>query len=100
MDGILLVNHRILPGALGRFGGVLLLGLIAGCAMVDGSGGRATVDEPHEMFQRGFAKIEDIYIREEDLGELALAGLTKVASVDAKLAVMRQKDQLVVDFDG
>src|SRR5262245_59150696 len=99
MGVILIVKHWIRLGTLAALQGALLLGLLTSCAMV-GTGGGTAVDEPHAMFMRGLAKIEDIYIRNEDLGELSLAGLTRVASFDTKVAVARQADKVAVDFDG
>jgi len=99
MDVTLIVKHWIRLGTLGALQGALLLGLLGSCAMIGNSGGTA-VDEPHAMFVRGLAKIEDIYIRDEDLGELSLAGLTRVAALDPRVAVSRQTDKVAVDFDG
>ena len=95
----MLTNHRIRSNALGLLSGALSLALLASCSL-PGPGGQIAADEPHAMFTRGFEKIEDIYIREEDLGELALAGLTKVATADPKLAVSRQADKVAVDYAG
>jgi carboxyl-terminal processing protease len=96
----LTINLENRPRLIGQFGAALLLALLAGCGLVDGNVTTVATDEPHAMFLTGFEKVEEIYIREEDLGELALTGLTKVAGLDPRLAVTRQADQIVLTVDG
>src|SRR6267142_1987210 len=81
--------------------GALGLGLaVAACA-----GGGLSVsdthhDAPREMFISGYEKIEAVYIKEVNLGDLAVAGLTQVASLDPTITVARESDKVELKVGG
>jgi len=72
---------------------------LAACAG-GGLGTESGYDAPREMFVSGYEKIEAVYIKEVNLGDLAVAGLTQVASLDPTIAVARESDKVELKVDG
>ena len=76
-----------------RLGAFWLSLVLAGC-VGGGFGPNEGYDAPREMFVSGYEKIQSVYIQQVDLGDLAVAGLTQVASLDPTLAVSREADKV------
>ncbi|MGH6928729.1 MAG: S41 family peptidase, partial [Dongiaceae bacterium] len=72
---------------------------LAGCAGA-GFGGSDDYDAPRDMFISGYEKIEAVYIQDAKLGDLTVAGLTQVASLDPTLAVSREPDRVALQVEG
>jgi carboxyl-terminal processing protease len=80
--------------------GALGLGLAVAACTGGGLSVVDTHDAPREMFVSGYEKIEAVYIKEVKLGDLAVAGLTQVASLDPTITVARESDKVELKVDG
>jgi carboxyl-terminal processing protease len=80
--------------------GALGLGLALAACAGGGLGTDTAYDAPREMFVSGYEKIEAVYIKEVSLGDLAVAGLTQVASLDPTITVARESDKVELKVDG
>ena len=74
--------------------------ILAGCSVGGGFGDNDEYDAPRDMFVNGYEKIEAVYIQDVQLGDLSIAGLTQVASLDPALAVSRSGDQMTLKVEG
>jgi hypothetical protein len=72
---------------------------LAGCAGA-GFGENNGYDAPRDMFVSGYEKIEAVYIQDVKLGDLTVAGLTQVASLDPTLAVSHEPDKVALQVEG
>lgn len=82
-----------------RLGAFWLSLVLAGC-VGGGFGPNESYDAPREMFVSGYEKIGSVYIQQVDLGDLAVAGLTQVASLDPTLGVSREADKVALQVNG
>jgi carboxyl-terminal processing protease len=74
---------------------------VVGCSGV-GSPLAADVDYQRDrrMFTAGYEDIDQFYIQKEDLGNLAVGGLSALAALDQKLTVERKPDKVDVLYSG
>jgi carboxyl-terminal processing protease len=78
----------------------LALGFSLAACAGGGLGTDSAYDAPREMFVSGYEKIEAVYIKEVDLGDLAVAGLVQVASLDPTISVARESDHVELKVGG
>jgi carboxyl-terminal processing protease len=83
-----------------RLGALILAITLAGCGIGAGFGETDAYDSPRRMFTTGYEKIGAFYIQDVALSDLALAGLTQVASLDTTLGVVRETDRVALRVDG
>ena len=71
---------------------LLLAVAVGGCSSTANqpSDGRFHAADAEIVFDAGFSYIQDIYIRERDIGELVLIGLNGLRRIDPALAAVRQ----------
>jgi carboxyl-terminal processing protease len=80
---------------------LLILAFLSGCST---TGSSATADsgmaDAQDMFVTGFEQVETIYIEPVDLGDLAVAGVDKLETLDPQLKIERTAHELMIDEDG
>ena len=74
---------------------------VAGCTN-GGSSLAANVDYERDrhMFIAGFEDIDQYYIQKEDLGNLAMGGLSALAALDQKVAIARKDGKIDFNYGG
>jgi carboxyl-terminal processing protease len=76
------------------FGTITVLGLLAaGCASSSGSTGD-NGSLARQMFVTGFEDINDAYIEKPKIGDLALAGLQQLSTIDSDITARRSPDKI------
>jgi carboxyl-terminal processing protease len=98
-DTVLAIYHGDGLRRARRLGALGLALALAACAG-GGLGTENPYDAPREMFVSGYEKIKAVYIKDVDLGDLAVAGLTQVASLDPTIGVARESDKVELKVDG
>ncbi len=83
-----------------RLAALLFALALAGCGIGAGLGEDAAYDAPRDMFISGYEKIEAVYIEDVKLSDLAVAGLTQIASVDPAIGVSREADRVALKVHG
>jgi carboxyl-terminal processing protease len=91
-------NNRFLRQA--RLSAFAVAFALAGCGLAGGLGEDEAYDAPRDMFTSGYDKIEAVYIQDVALGDLAVAGLTQVASLDPTLSISRETDAVALKVGG
>lgn len=90
-----------LHGLLRRAGPLCLAFLMVACASQD-SATPAGYDEARaeHLFSEGYQDVSDIYIEEVAVADIAVAGLSSLASIDPAIGVRRDSNRLTVTIDG
>jgi carboxyl-terminal processing protease len=83
-----------------RLGALWLALALTACAGGTFSTESTPYDAPRAMFVDGYEKIEAVYIQEVNLGDLAVAGLAQVASLDPTISVDLESDKVELKVDG
>jgi carboxyl-terminal processing protease len=83
-----------------RLPALILVLVLAGCGVGAGLGEDGAYDAPRDMFISGYEKIEAVYIEDVKLSDLAVAGLTQIASVDPAIGVSREADRVSLKVRG
>ncbi len=91
LDRLPAASRRIAP---------LLLVVVVGCGTVGGLGGTTAFDSPRNVFASGYEKIEAVYIEPVDMGDMAMAGLNQLASLDPRIAIAREGDRIEIAVVG
>ncbi len=86
-----------------RLAGLVAFGLTAAACTATPSGNAAADDSNgaiREMMVAGYNDIDSVYIDQKDLGDLAVAGLNQLSTVDPSVALSRDGTQLTLLVDG
>src|SRR3546814_624583 len=88
-------------GLLHRAGPLCLAFLMVACASQD-STAPLGYDEARakHLFSEGYQDVSDIYIEEVAVSDLAVAGLSSLASIDPAISIRSGGDRLSVSIDG
>jgi len=73
---------------------LIALGAIQGCSGL--SGARDGAEAPDRVFMAGLQEIADLYIDPVDIGEVAVAGLDGLKSIDPEISARRDGPRVVV----
>lgn len=85
-----LIFARLMRG----FGAITVLGLlVAGCASSSGSTGD-NGSLARQMFVTGFEDIDAVYIEKPKMGDLALAGLQQLSTIDSDITARRSTNKI------
>jgi carboxyl-terminal processing protease len=80
------------------FVSTLLFG-IAACGTPAAPYQLSVADPPGRLFARAYEQLMDLYIEPVHAGNAAMAGLQRLGTVDAKIAIVRDEDAVTMRYD-
>ncbi len=94
-------HTRRLSARAASLAGLCLTLVLSGCAGRDPAATQAYQDDrASRLFSAGYQDVADIYIDEVSVGDLALAGIENLSSIDPSIEIVRRGQTMTLRVDG